>query len=655
MRLPIRPLLLAVAVCLPVRAGSFESAPEGRLTELGTSVGVWSAEAGHASVQGGHAKTGSRSLRISGEGERIATLALAAPAEEGSVLSFHAERWTARPPFRFRIDARTESGWSEIRDAGDVAVGGFKTEIRIGLPRGTRELRFRCEAPADGGVLLDDFMLHRPGPARAVLVETVQPVCPAFVREDFNPVLGFRIVVEGSEGKVRFEGIEASLDGTTQPRDVARLRVFAGSADPSGAPGEALAETTRTGGRFPLPVKRELEAGEHWFWLSPELKEDASPDGRIDASLFRVKVGGRTLEPATPSPEGSQRIGYAVRLPGDDGSKSYRIPGLARTKAGSLLAVYDIRYRHPGDLPADIDVGVSRSTDGGRSWEPMRVAMDMGDDPKHGFDGVGDPAILVDPGSGRIWIAALWSHGNRAWNGSGPGMKPGETGQFMLAYSDDDGKSWSAPVNITGQIKDPAWRLCFNGPGAGIVLKNGTLVFPAQFRDATGKPWSTLIASDDGGRNWTIGGGVKSDTTEAQVAELADGSIMINCRDNRGGSRTVAVTRDLGKTWELHPSDRKALRESVCMASLLAWDHPGHGHLLWFSNPDTTRGRHSMTVKLSTDQGMTWPEKHHRLYDSRHGYGYSCLAPVDEGRIGVLYEGKDTMYFLRFPLDEWFE
>ena len=66
MRPPIRPLLLAVAVCLPVRAGSFESAPEGRLTELGTSVGVWSAEAGHASVQGGHAKTGSRSLRISG-------------------------------------------------------------------------------------------------------------------------------------------------------------------------------------------------------------------------------------------------------------------------------------------------------------------------------------------------------------------------------------------------------------------------------------------------------------------------------------------------------------------------------------------------------------------------------------------------------------
>lgn len=653
MRSSIRLSLLAAALSHSLYAGSFESAPEGRFTELITSVGTWSAAEGHASVQGGHAKTGNRSLRVSGEGERIATLKLAAPAEKGSLLSFHAERWTARAPFRFVIDARGEGDWSEVRDAGDVAVGGFKTEVRIPLPEGTRELRFRCEAPAEAGVLLDDFSLLRPGPARAVLVDTVQPVCPAFIREDFNPVLGFRVVVDGSEGKVRFEGIEASLDGTTHPRDVERLRVFAGSADPSAAPGEVIAETSRLGGKFTLTVKRELEAGEHWFWLSPELRDNASMDGRIDASVFRVKVGGKTLEPATPSPEGSQRIGYAVRVPGDDGSKSYRIPGMARTKAGSLLAVYDVRYHHAGDLPADIDVGVSRSTDGGRSWEPMRVAMDMGRDPKHHYDGVGDPAILVDPRSGRVWVAALWSHGNRAWNGSGPGMTPEETGQFMLAYSDDDGKTWSKPINITEQVKDPAWRLCFNGPGAGIVLKDGTLVFAAQFRDEGGKPWSTLVASVDEGRTWTIGSGVKSDTTEAQVAQLADGSIMINCRDNRGGSRTVAATRDLGKTWELHPTDRQALRESVCMASLLAWEHPERGHLLWFSNPDTTRGRHSMTVKLSTDQGMTWPEENHLLYDSRHGYGYSCLAPVDAEHIGVLYEGRDTMYFLRFPLGEW--
>src|SRR5690606_288948 len=98
-----------------------------------------------------------------------------------------------------------------------------------------------------------------------------------------------------------------------------------------------------------------------------------------------------------------------------------------------------------------------------------------------------------------------------------------------------------------------------------------------------GKPYSTLIASQDGGETWSIGSGVKIDTTEAQVAELADGSVMINCRDNRGGFRTIAVTKDLGETWTLHPTDRKALREPVCMASLLAWPVG----TLWFSNPDS--------------------------------------------------------------------
>lgn len=60
-----------------------------------------------------------------------------------------------------------------------------------------------------------------------------------------------------------------------------------------------------------------------------------------------------------------------------------------------------------------------------------------------------------------------------------------------------------------------------------------------------------------------------------------------------------------------------------------------------------------MTIKLSTDQGQTWPERRHLLYDSRKCFGYSCLAPVDDNRIGVIYEGVDTMYFLRIPLSEW--
>ena len=137
-------------------------------------------------------------------------------------------------------------------------------------------------------------------------------------------------------------------------------------------------------------------------------------------------------------------------------------------------------------------------------------------------------------------------------------MTPEETGQLMLVSSDDDGRTWSDPVNITKQVKDPKWRFVLQGPGKGITLRDGTLVFPAQFRGeneepVSGKPFSTLIYSKDRGQTWQIGTGVKIETTEAQLVELGDGSIMINCRDNRGGSRSVYTTRDLGKTWQEHP------------------------------------------------------------------------------------------------------
>ncbi|MGC4017452.1 MAG: sialidase family protein [Luteolibacter sp.] len=164
-----------------------------------------------------------------------------------------------------------------------------------------------------------------------------------------------------------------------------------------------------------------------------------------------------------------------------------------------------------------------------------------------------------------------------------------------------------------------------------------------------------MLSSKDRGKTWTIGTGVKSDTTEAQLIELADGSIMINCRDNRGGFRTVATTTDLGKTWSPHPTDRKGLREPVCMGSLLRWVHPKHGDLVFFSNPDSSKGRQSMTVKLSRDQAMTWPESSGRLYDERPCFGYSCLAPADDSHLGVLYEGSGSLIYLRISLSEWFK
>ena len=127
-------------------------------------------------------------------------------------------------------------------------------------------------------------------------------------------------------------------------------------------------------------------------------------------------------------PASAQDFGVVVRNAGDDGVAAYRIPGLVTSNAGTLVACYDIRHNNSLDLQEDIDIGVSRSTDGGRTWGPMIVAMDMGTwgGCPQGENGIGDPAILVDRQTGRIFIVAAWTHGlpqkSVAWFQVGNGL-----------------------------------------------------------------------------------------------------------------------------------------------------------------------------------------------------------------------------------------
>lgn len=135
------------------------------------------------------------------------------------------------------------------------------------------------------------------------------------------------------------------------------------------------------------------------------------------------------------------------------------------------------------------------------------------------------------------------------------------TAQLVLTKSTDDGKTWSEPINITDQVKDPSWYFLLQGPGRGITMQDGTLVFPIQFIDSTRVPNAGIMYSKDRGETWKIHNYARTNTTEAQVAEVEPGVLMLNMRDNRGGSRAVATTKDLGKTWTEHPSSRKALQE----------------------------------------------------------------------------------------------
>ena len=511
--------------------------------------------------------------------------------------------------------------------------------------------------------------------------DTIRVSDTVFIRETQIPILIerqdnvlFYIRLDAEESKLLNE-VVLDFSKSTPQHDIQSVKLYYGGTEAlqhrnkkcmapveyisSSHPGPTLsanpsysvkcAEVVGPSNKVVLKSNYKLFPGVNFFWISLQMKKGTSLYTRINSELCAVKVDGRDLTCKYLSPKNiSHRMAIGVRHAGDDGSAAFRIPGLVTTNKGTLLGVYDVRYNSSVDLQEYVDVGLSRSTDGGKTWEKMRLPLSFGEYgglPK-AQNGVGDPSILVDTKTNTVWIVAAWTHGmgnQRAWWSSHPGMDMNHTAQLMMVKSTDDGKTWSEPINITEQVKDPSWYFLLQGPGRGITMSDGTLVFPTQFIDSTRIPNAGIMYSKDQGKTWKMHNMARTNTTEAQVVEIEPGVLMLNMRDNRGGSRAVSITKDLGKSWTEHASSRKALNEPVCMASLLnvkALDNVLNKDILLFSNPNTVKGRDHITIKASLDKGLTWLPEHQLLLDEDPGWGYSCLTMIDKETIGILYESS---------------
>jgi hypothetical protein len=294
-----------------------------------------------------------------------------------------------------------------------------------------------------------------------------------------------------------------------------------------------------------------LAAGEHRLKIVGKLDDGADLRRLIPVSFggFEFEAGERLTPDPRPATH-TFRAAYPIHRQGEADCHTTRIPGIARTKDGTLLAVYDLRYNSSRDLQEHMDIGLSRSTDGGQTWEVPRPIMDMGEfgGKPQKENGCSDPNILVDLKTGRIIVPALWTHGKpgtHQWRGIGsePGFSIHKSSQFMMVTSDDDGKTWSEPRNWTERLKRKEWWLFAPAPGNGIALGDGTLVMPTQGRDGEGKPFSNMMWSRDGGVSWTLGAAARSDTTECAVAALSDGALLLNMRDNRNRRDKSATSR----------------------------------------------------------------------------------------------------------------
>jgi len=486
---------------------------------------------------------------------------------------------------------------------------------------------------------------------------------PMFMGKNDQPLYDLKIsCVSQDPVKISLEKITIQFTDKSQTNGLASLSLLGKDWQ-----NPLFGSVTRVGNPAEMTGHSVIAAGNNFFTLSFTPKTEASLDQGFEIQEIMLWFSDKSTLKVSPESKFTNRPAIILRAAGQDQVNTYRIPGLVNTNNGTLVAVYDNRYLASGDLQGDIDVGMSRSTDGGQTWEPMKRVIDMGmyNGLPQNQNGVGDPAVLVDKNTNTIWVAGLWVSGipgQSAWNGSKPGMKPGETGQIVLVRSDDDGVTWSPPVNITEQCKNPAWHLFFQGPGKGITLSDGTLVFPAQYKDDQKVPWSTIIYSKDHGKTWTVGTGAKSNTTESQVVQLPDGSLMLNMRDDRNrtekgdqNGRAVSISRDLGLTWTTHSSSNAALPESNCMASLISARVKVNGvekEVLFFSNPNDKTSRAHMTIKVSLDLGATWPVACQTELNSDDSYGYSCLTMVGEKTLGILYEGTKDLYFQKISVED---
>lgn len=366
---------------------------------------------------------------------------------------------------------------------------------------------------------------------------------------------------------------------------------------------------------------------------------------------FRFLVLSLCCAASAPTPPADLQI-TNVFVGGTKGYHTYRIPALIVTGDGTVLAFCEGRKAGRGDA-GNIDLLVSRSTDGGKTWTPRQVVWDDGQNT------CGNPCPVVDRTTGTIWLPMTWNHGqdteSRIKQNTGK-----DTRRVFITQSNDDGRTWAKPQEITAQTKRPEWRWYATGPGVGIQLTQGPwtgrLLIPcdhslASPEDPDGYN-SHVIYSDDHGQTWQLGGAIRPAVNECQVVELVDGELLINMR-NYGRSQTaraLATSTDGGITWSAVRHD-PALVEPICQASFLRYTIQPRDdrNRLLFSNPAQAEPgkRLSMTVRLSEDEGKTWPVSR-VLWPGPAAY--SCLATLPDGSIACLFEAGEKNPYERIVL-----
>lgn len=320
---------------------------------------------------------------------------------------------------------------------------------------------------------------------------------------------------------------------------------------------------------------------------------------------------------------------------GTDGFELYRIPAIVKSKSNTLLAFAEARKARSNGDSGDIDLVVKRSSNNGKTWSKQ---ITIWNDEQNTC---GNPVPIVDD-RGRIHLLMTWNFQTDKWgaitNGTGEDSR-----RPYYTYSDDDGITWAQPVEITSSVKKEKWDWYATGPCHGIQIQKGIhkgrLVAPNYFTTReSGKvtSYSHIIYSDDYGKTWKPGeptpvGGVG----ECSVAEIGEGTLMLNMRADEGFYRKSCTSIDGGLTWS-SPQISIDQIDCKCQGSILSI-----GGAVFLSNAASATERINMTIKKSTDNGKNWKGQY-TVYEGNSGY--SDIVELSDSQIAIIYEGGEKRY-----------
>jgi sialidase-1 len=315
----------------------------------------------------------------------------------------------------------------------------------------------------------------------------------------------------------------------------------------------------------------------------------------------------------------------------------YRIPAIITAPNGNLIAAIDERVPSCDDLRTNdnIDIVIRRSADNGATWSVKETIVDY----RLG-ESASDPSMIVDAVTGEIFL--FYNYMNLE--------QEKDVYYLKLIKSNDNGKTWGEPVDITSQITKEAWHNDFKfiTSGRGIQTSSGKLLHTL----VNIEHGLHLFASDNHGLSWYLIDAPIIPGDESKVVELEDGSWMVNSRVAGAGLRYVHTSQDMGKTW-ISRAD-STLVDPACNASILRYTSVKNGddkNRLLFANANSADRRKNLTVRISYDEGQTWSEGK-TVYAG--GSAYSSMTVLANGDIGVFFE-KDfynECAFVRFSL-EW--